>query len=94
MRFSSLEDTISPDNQVRFIDVFVEYIDLSKLHFAVKTLKTEGRPSFNSIAFLKTYLYGYVNVKQGHTNVRSCESIILQRGVNDLYNHDLRKAIL
>ena len=39
MHFSSLEDTISPDNQVRFIDAFVEYIDLSKLDFAVKTLK-------------------------------------------------------
>jgi hypothetical protein len=26
--FSSLEDTISPDNQVRFIDAFVESIDL------------------------------------------------------------------
>jgi hypothetical protein len=26
--FSSLEDTISPDNQVRFIDAFVVYIDL------------------------------------------------------------------
>jgi hypothetical protein len=25
--FSSLEDTISPDNQVRFIDAFVEYVD-------------------------------------------------------------------
>jgi hypothetical protein len=28
VRFSSLEDTISPDNQVRFIDAFVESIDL------------------------------------------------------------------
>jgi transposase len=61
MHFSSLEDTISPDNQVRFIDAFVEYIDLSKLDFAVKTLKTEGRPSFNSKVFLKMYLYGYLN---------------------------------
>ncbi|MFV8361696.1 hypothetical protein [Flavobacterium sp. LS1P3] len=61
MRFSSLEDTIGPDNQVRFIDAFVEYTDLSKLDFAVKTLKTEGRPSFNSKVFLKIYLYGYLN---------------------------------
>ena len=61
VRFSSLEDTISPDNQVRFIDAFVESIDLSKLGFAVKTLKTEGRPSFNSKVFLKIYLYGYLN---------------------------------
>jgi hypothetical protein len=36
MRFSSLEYTISPDNQVRFIDAFIEVIDLSKLDFAVK----------------------------------------------------------
>ena len=61
MRFSSIKDTISTDNQVRFIDAFIELIDISKLDFAVKTLKTEGRPSFNSIAFLKTYLYGYLN---------------------------------
>ena len=56
MRFSSLEDTISPDNQLRFIDAFVEYIDLSKLDFAVKTLKTEGRPCFDTKIFLKLYL--------------------------------------
>ncbi|MNQ21789.1 hypothetical protein D3C85_349170 [compost metagenome] len=61
MRFSSLEDSISPDNQVRFIDAFVENIDLPKLDFAIKTLKTEGRPSFNSKVFLKMYLYGYLN---------------------------------
>jgi transposase len=61
LRFSSLEDTISPDNQVRFIDAFVEYIDLFKLDFAVKALKTEGRPGFNSKVFLKIYLYGYLN---------------------------------
>ena len=34
LRFSSLEDTISPDNQVCFIDTFVEYIELSKIGFA------------------------------------------------------------
>jgi hypothetical protein len=56
MRFSSLEDTISPDNQVRFIDAFIELIDISKLDFVVKTLKTEGRSSFNSKVFLKIYL--------------------------------------
>nr|WP_315186556.1 hypothetical protein [uncultured Flavobacterium sp.] len=30
MCLSSLEDTISPNNQVRFIDSFVDYIDISK----------------------------------------------------------------
>ena len=61
LRISSLEDAIAPDNQVRFIDAFVGYIDLYKLDFAVKTIKTEGRPSFNSKVFLKIYLYGYLN---------------------------------
>ena len=73
MRFSSLEDSISPDNQVRFIDAFVEYIDISKLNFAVKTLKTEGRPSFNSKLFLKIYLYGYLNrVRSGRDLEKEC----------------------
>ncbi|MDA6070877.1 transposase [Flavobacterium sp. AC] len=61
MRISSLEDAISPDNQVRFIDAFVSFVDLSKLGFEVKTLKKEGRPSYNTKAFLKIYLYGYLN---------------------------------
>jgi transposase len=61
MRFSSLEDTISPDNQVRFIDSFVELSDISKVDFTAKTLKTESRPSFNNKVFLKIYLEGYLN---------------------------------
>ncbi|WP_235832148.1 IS1182 family transposase [Flavobacterium ranwuense] len=73
MRFSSLEDTISPDNQVRFIDAFVELIDISKLDFAIKTLKTEGRPSFNSKVFLKIYLYGYLNgIRSGRDLEKEC----------------------
>lgn len=61
MRISSLEDAISPDNQVRFIDAFVSFVELSKLGFSVQTLKKEGRPSYNSQVFLKIYLYGYLN---------------------------------
>ena len=73
IRFSSLEDTISPDNQVRFIDSFVEFIDLSKLDFSIKTLKTEGRPSFNSKVFLKIYLYGYLNgIRSGRDLEKEC----------------------
>lgn len=61
MRISSLEDAIAPDNQVRFIDAFVTFVDLFKLGFAVQTLKKEGRPSYKSEVFLKIYLYGYLN---------------------------------
>jgi hypothetical protein len=45
---------------VRFIDAFVGHIDILKLGFAIKTLKTEGRPvSTESVS--KIYLYGYLN---------------------------------
>ena len=59
--FSSLEDTISQDNQVRFIDAFVAHLDLAKLGFAIKALKSQGRPSYKNSIFLKLYLYGYLN---------------------------------
>ena len=61
MRISSLEDAIALDNQVRFIDAFVTFVDLAKLGFAVQTIKGEGRPSYDSKMFLKIYLYGYLN---------------------------------
>ena len=61
MRFTSLEDSISQENPVRFIEAFVENISLKTLCFSTQTIKTEGRPSFNSKVFLKIYLYGYLN---------------------------------
>lgn len=61
LHFSSLEDFISADNQVRFIDAFVMYLDFTKLGFTAKTIKSQGRPSYDSKVFLKIYLYGYLN---------------------------------
>jgi hypothetical protein len=43
MFFSSLEDTISLENPVRFIDAFVEALSLQTLGFSVQTIKREGR---------------------------------------------------
>jgi hypothetical protein len=39
MLISGLEEAISPDDQVRFIDAIVENINLAKLGFAVQTSK-------------------------------------------------------
>ena len=61
LRLQSLEDTISQENPVRFIDAFVNSIDLAKIGFTPRVLKTEGRPSFDTKVFLKIYLYGYLN---------------------------------
>ena len=42
MCFSSLEDTISSENPIRFIDAFVAALSLEKLGFSVQTIKTKG----------------------------------------------------
>ena len=59
--FSSLEDKITADNPVRFLEAFVEHLELDKLNFIVPTLKTEGRPRYAAKLYLKIYLYGYLN---------------------------------
>ena len=61
IEFVSLDDLIEQDNQVRFIEAFVEKLDLAQLHFETKTIKSEGRPSFNPKLLLKLYFYGYLN---------------------------------
>jgi hypothetical protein len=53
LQMSSLEDKITADNQVRFIEAFVHHIDAIKLGFHSKVLKTEGRPSFKTEVFIK-----------------------------------------
>ena len=59
--FSSLEDRIEPDNPVRFIEAFVEHLDVAQLGYVTTTLKSQGRPPFHPKVFLKLYLYGYLN---------------------------------
>jgi len=59
--FVNLEDLIDRENPVRFVDAFVEKLELEKLGFKLAELKSEGRPSFQSRLFLKIYIYGYLN---------------------------------
>lgn len=61
IEFNCLEDLIEKENPVRFIEAFVEKLDLTQLHFTVKEIQSEGRPSFNPKVFLKLYFYGYLN---------------------------------
>lgn len=56
-----MEEIIDQENQVRFIEAFVEMLDLKALQFVVKELKGEGRPRYEPKVFLKLYLYGYLN---------------------------------
>jgi len=61
MSFGSLDQQVEADNPVRFIEGFVEKLDLNKLGYITPTLKSEGRPPFHPTVFLKLYLYGYLN---------------------------------
>ena len=45
-QMSSLEDKITADNPVRFIEAFVNHIDTVKIGFQPKVLKTQGRSGF------------------------------------------------
>jgi transposase len=61
LQILSLEDRIGLENPVRFIDAFVGHIELSKIGFNQRILKTQGRPAYQTESFLKLYLYGYLN---------------------------------
>lgn len=56
----SLDQIISPDNEVRIIDLFVESISLADFKFIIKTTK-EGRPAYHPKDLLKLFVYGYLN---------------------------------
>lgn len=56
----SLEDAITPDNEIRLIDVFVDRLDLEKFGFAINHIEN-GRPAYHPSDLLKLYIYGYLN---------------------------------
>ena len=57
----SLDEYVSEDNPVRFIDAFVENLDLIDLDFKHSLLKETGRPPYHPAVLLKLYIYGYLN---------------------------------
>lgn len=57
----SVEDYVSEDNPVRFIDGFVDQLDLAECGFIGERKSNAGRPSYAPGDLLKLYLYGYTN---------------------------------
>lgn len=56
-----IDDYIEDNNEVRFIDAFVDSLDLLKLGFKHSELESTGRPPYNPRDLLKLYIYGYIN---------------------------------
>ncbi len=57
----SLDEYITADNPVRFIDAWVNTLDLIVLGFIDTVPAATGRPGYDPRALLKLYLYGYLN---------------------------------
>ena len=56
-----LDDYISEENAVRFIDVYIDGLDLSELGFLKAIPKETGRPPYDPGDLLRLYVYGYLN---------------------------------
>ena len=57
----SLDEYLTDDNPVRFIDAFVDQLDLHQLGFARAVASPLGRPAYHPADLLKLYIYGYLN---------------------------------
>ena len=57
----AVEDYVGADNPVRFVDAFVDGLDLEALGFVRARPRTTGRPGYRPGDLLKLYVYGYLN---------------------------------
>src|SRR5215213_8084660 len=72
----AVDDYVDPDNPVRFIDAFVEGLDLTAAGFVGVEPKATGRPGYAPADLLKLYIYGYLN------RVRSSRRLEAEAGRN------------
>ncbi len=56
----SLEESISQDNEVRVIDLFVKSLSLKEYGFDMDFIEN-GRPAYRPSDILKLFIYGYLN---------------------------------
>lgn len=69
-----IDDYVTEENPVRFIDAFVDSLDLIELGFKHAELSPTGRPPYAPADLLKLYIYGYLNrVRSSRFLERECE---------------------
>src|SRR6516165_2584866 len=57
----AVDDYVGTDNPVRFIDAFVDGLDLAVAGFGRVEPKGTGRPAYSPADLLKLYIYCYLN---------------------------------
>ena len=82
----AVDDYVGTDNPVRFIDAFVDGLDLAGAGFARVEAKATGRPGYAPGDLLKLYIYGYLNRVRSSRRLereaqRNIEVIWLLRGL-------------
>jgi transposase len=69
----TLEKYVDENNPVRFIDAFVDSLNLETMGFTHAAVLEMGRPSYNPKDLLKLYIYGYLNqVRTSRKLEREC----------------------
>src|SRR6516162_1304129 len=82
----AIEDYISADNPVRFLEAFVENLSLLELGFKSVMPEATGRPPYHPADLLKLYLYGYLRKVRSSRRLeaealRNLEVVWLLRGL-------------
>jgi len=72
----ALDDYIAKENPVRFVDAYVDGLDLKGLGFRHALLEETGRPPYHPADLLKLYVYGYLN------RIRSSRQLEKEAGRN------------
>ncbi len=57
----AVDDYVGSDNPVRFIEAFVDSLDLATAGFGRTLPMATGRPGYDPSDLLKLYIYGYLN---------------------------------
>jgi transposase len=69
----TLEEYVDKENPVRFIDAFVDSLNLENLGFKHSIPAEVGRPPYNPSDLLKLYVYGYLNqIRSSRKLEREC----------------------
>jgi transposase len=71
-----VDDYVAANAPVRFVEAFVEGLDLQSLGFARTSAAATGRPPYHPADLLKLYLYGYLN------RIRSSRRLEAEAGRN------------
>ncbi len=82
----TIDDYIEENNPVRFLEAFIEKLDMEELDVKYAKPMYTGRPPYDPKDLLKLYIYGYLNrvrtsrrlEKETHRNI---EMMWLLRGV-------------